>query len=72
MELELELEEEQEQERSPSEPWFRPASPIFLKIERSLVFRPARVPNTFPRVSGIDGSLAAILYELSDERTLSP
>ena len=28
----------------------------FLKVERSLVFRPARVPNTFPRVSGIDGS----------------
>ena len=44
----------------------------FLKVERSLVFRPARVPNTFPRVPGIDGSPAAILYELSDERTLSP
>jgi hypothetical protein len=38
--------------------WF---SGLFLKIERFLVFRPARVPNTFPRVSGFDGSLAAIL-----------
>jgi hypothetical protein len=37
-----------------------------------LVFHPARVPNTFPRVSDIDGSPAAILKELSDERTLSP
>jgi hypothetical protein len=33
----------------------------FSKVDRSLVFRPARVPNTFPRVSGIDGSPAAIL-----------
>ena len=44
----------------------------FAPVGRSPVLLPAQAPDTFPQVSGIDGSPAAILQERSDECTLSP
>jgi hypothetical protein len=38
----------------------------FAPVGPSPVLRPAQAPDTFPQVSGIDGSPAAILQERSD------